>query len=45
MVLSFPYVRRVVVALYVLYVVCQSVTIRLVNIGVLHDVFMFNIEG
>ena len=46
MVLSFPYVRRrVVVALYVLYVVCQSVTIRLVNIGVLHDVLVFNIEG
>ena len=45
MVLSFPYVRCVVVALYVLYVVCQFVTLRLVNIGVLHDVFMFNIEG
>ena len=43
---SFPYVRRrVVVVLYVLYIVCQSVTIRLVNIGVLHDVLVFNIEG
>ena len=46
MVPFFPYVRRrVVVALYVLYVVCQSVTIRLVNFGVLHDVLVFNIEG
>jgi len=43
---SFPYVRRrVVVVLYVLYIVCQSVTVRLVNIGVLHDVLVFNIDG
>ena len=34
-----------VVVLYVLYIVCKSVTIRLVNIGVLHDVLEFNIEG
>ena len=27
------------------YVVCQLVTIRLVNLGVLHDVLVFNIEG
>jgi len=32
-------------SLYVLYIVCQSVTIRLVNINILHDVLVFNIDG